>query len=122
MASTNTSIQIFCSTKEAFNSLVNPTCFCSKDIKDTNVVGLLAYEYTVTFSGIHTEYGCPVLLQVLIGRAYATDTIAMRALATKQDDLITFVKEELSEKTFTDNTMVTSGDGFSTSETIIRAL
>lgn len=115
-------MQFYCSTKEAFASLTNTECFVSKSIKDTFVANIFSFEYTVTFTGIHSTYNIPVVISVLIGRAYASDTISMATLATKQDDLIAYVKRELSEKAWTDDTMITTGEGFSVAETQVRTL
>lgn len=115
-------MQFYCSTKEAFASLTNTECFTSKMVKDTFVANIFSFEYTVIFTGVHSTYNIPVIISVLIGRAYASDTVSMAALAAKQDELIAYVKRELSEKTWTDNTMVTTGEGFSVAETQIRTL
>lgn len=122
MADIISNMQIYCSTKEAFAALTNAACFVSKDIKDTFVANIFAFEYTVVFSGIHATYNIPVLISVLVGRAYATDTNSMRTLAAKQDEIITYVKDQLGEKTWTDNSMITTGAGFSVSETQIRTV
>ena len=120
MATVISPMQIYCTTKEAFAALTGAECFIMKNIKDVFVANIFSFEYTVVLTGIHTTYNIPVVLSVLVGRAYANDTNAMRDLAQKQDDLMEYFKDNLTEKTFTDDTMVTTGEGFSTTETQIR--
>lgn len=115
-----TPMQIYCSTKEAFEALTNSECFVTKRIKDTFVANIFAFEYQVIFTGIHSDYNIPVVLSVLIGRAYASDTNSMSDFAAKQDNLILYIKETLDKKSWTDDTMVTTGEGFTTTETQIR--
>jgi len=63
--------------------------------------------------------GIPCVLSVLIGSAYSQDTASIRNLGEKQSKIIADVKLTLSENTWIDDSMITTGEGFSITESEI---
>ena len=113
-------MQYFCKTKEAFADLTGADCYCRTEILTDWIGQIPSNKYYVRFSGIHHRENVPVILSVYIGAAYMQDANENSLRLGAMTSAANFVKDALSEKTWIDDVMITSGEGFSITDTEVR--
>lgn len=113
-------MQIYKGSVEAFALEASNECHSRAVIESTLIANIPAVKYSVVFTTISNISGIPCVLSVLIGSAYSQDTASIAKLADRQRKVIDSVKRSLSESTWIDDSMITTGEGFSITESEIN--
>lgn len=114
-------MQIYKGSVEAFALEASNECHSRAMIESTLIGNIPAVKYSVVFTTISNISGIPCVLNVLIGSTYSQDTASNTTLSLKQKRVVDTVVAKMKENTWVSDSMVTTGDGFSITESEVVA-
>lgn len=114
-------MQIYKGSVKAFALEASNECHSRAVIESTLIANIPAVKYSVLFTTISNISGIPCVLSVLIGSAYSQDTASNATLLSKQKRVVDTVVAQMPENTWITDSMITTGEGFSITESEVIA-